>query len=234
MQYGTQGAPPRLAGSGIVDIRGWLEAGFRTVTADAGVWVLATLLFLLASNTGGLLAVPLQIGMHQMAIQKEVQGRVRFETLFHGFRRFGPVLLAVLLMLVATTLVVMVTMALWFGVGFAVAAVPSEASPVRLIVILLGAIPLIVLSCLAGVVGSFWLPAVGVGCMSPIDGLTASWNVVRRNLAGFFWMNLVFGFIQMLGLLALGVGILFTFPLIEAARAHAYTDYFGTEGWDRP
>jgi uncharacterized membrane protein len=58
--------------------------------------------------------------------------------------------------------------------------------------------------------------------VGPIEALQQSWEMTRGSAWNLFLLGLLLGLINMLGMLALGVGMLVTGPLSMVAIGHAY------------
>ena len=56
----------------------------------------------------------------------------------------------------------------------------------------------------------------------PIEALRQSWEMTRGSAWNLFLLGLLLGLVNMLGLLAIGVGMLVTAPLSMVAMGHAY------------
>jgi uncharacterized membrane protein len=58
--------------------------------------------------------------------------------------------------------------------------------------------------------------------LDPIEALRASWRLTRGHTLELFWLGLLFVGINLLGALALGIGLLVTIPTTAIAAAHVY------------
>lgn len=72
----------------------------------------------------------------------------------------------------------------------------------------------------------FALPLLVDRDMNVSQALSHSWEVTKRDYAFFLVFPLVMALLASLGVLAFGVGLLFTFPWYVIAQAIAYTDTF--------
>jgi len=222
-----------FAGTGQVDIGRWLRAGWATIQSDLGAFALGALLSgLISLLTCGILTGPMQCGLLMMAYRRMRSGRVEASNVFDGFRRALWAILAAILV-----------GAIGFVAGFVaelpltivqiVANVNKNEALAALAGILNWPISIVVSALVSGVM-FFVLPHVAARNVNPIDAISASWQVFRRNPVMFSIAGLVFGLVTSLGALACLVGALITVPLVAAAQARAYADHFGLEGFDEP
>jgi hypothetical protein len=172
----------RLAGTGIVDLGGWIGDGWGLIQNDILTFAVATfLMMLLSSLTCGILLGPMMCGLHMMVYRKMTYGRVEIGHLFDGFRRAGwGILGAVLLGLMFGACYLIA----WAPVIALAAASPSSSGPdamVGLLLLLLMYVVYPLLMTLVGWVTFFMFPYIAARNANPVEGLAASWEVVRRN-----------------------------------------------------
>lgn len=227
---------PRLAGTNQVEIFGWLQAGWSIVAADLGTWVLAALIYVLVVVGGSFFcplavyaAIPMQCGMYMMAWSKLAYGETRLDIMFEGFRRTVNLLL-LLLIVGAASLALGVAL---MGVLVALGVFGQGSAGILLSVILTVYGGLGIFMVLVGGATFFVLPHIAARNVNPIEAITASWEVARRNFLMYTLTALLYGVIQSAGMLALCVGAMFTIPLIEAAKAQAYADHYSIDGWNQ-
>ena len=86
----------------------------------------------------------------------------------------------------------------------------------------MGMLLLIVPGIILGIRLQMYVWAIVDNHAGPIEALQQSWTMTR----GFAWnlllLNLLLGLINMLGMLALGIGLIVTVPLSMVAWGHAY------------
>ncbi|MCH8195951.1 MAG: hypothetical protein IIB12_07725 [Chloroflexi bacterium] len=169
-----------------------------------------------------------------MVWHKMLYGEAKLEKLFDGFKRSLWSILAMLGLMVPGIVIGMVACLPLVLVPVLGAFGGGEAAVGGLIIV----IALIVLIAAAGgVVLSgvifFMFAHIAARNANPLEALSASWEVVRRNFVMFCWVGLVYGLISSAGSLVCGVGLLVTYPLIIAAHAKAYADHFGIEVHDK-
>ena len=223
-----------LTGTGVADLGGWLSSGWDLLKDDLLIFVLATLIMLLLVSALSILQGPLMCGMYMMVWHKMLYGEAKLEKLFDGFKRslwsilasLGLAIPGIVIGMVACLPLVLVPVLGAFGGGEA--AVGGLIIVIALIVLIAAAGGVV----LSGVI-FFMFAHIAARNANPLEALSASWEVVRRNFVMFCWVGLVYGLISSAGSLVCGVGLLVTYPLIIAAHAKAYADHFGIEGFDR-
>lgn len=65
--------------------------------------------------------------------------------------------------------------------------------------------------------------------MGPIEALNTSRKAISKKWFSMFGFMIVSSIVMMLGALALGIGLIWTVPLVSLAYAYAYRDMFGVE-----
>jgi uncharacterized membrane protein len=170
-------------------------------------------------------------GLYMMVYRKMTYGRAEIGNVFDGFRRVGWAILASLL-------VGAISFAASFAVGLPMGVLQGigQAQHNTGLVVASQLINWALSTVIGALVGGatfFVLPHIAARNVNPIDALTASWEVFRRNMLMFSLTSIVFGLITAAGAIACGIGLLITVPLILAAEAQAYADHFGIAGWDQ-
>jgi uncharacterized membrane protein len=167
--------------------------------------------------------------MYMMAFRKMTYGTVEVGNVFDGFKRFLNAFLFLLIFFV-------ISYAVGFGIQMGTSVVqfidPGNQSLAIVSLLIQFGISIPVQGLLRGLT-FFALPHIAARNANPIEALSASWEVVRRNFLMFCLAGLAFEFIGQAGVLAFCLGIFVTYPLIVAASAQAYADHYGIEGWDR-
>lgn len=226
------GAPPTdapLAGTGTVDIGGWVSAGWRIIKDDLLTFALATLVAGLISLFTCYIAAPaMGAGLLMMAYRKMTTGYVEFGNLFDGFRRFGNALLLVLLLILIEVVLSLVFIIPYATVYFTLG---ENSATTHLLEAVLN-IGSSIVSLIVGGATLFALPHVAARNVGPMEAVKASVEVFRRNPWAFVVVPLLWRLIAGVGALACCIGILVTIPLVLAATAKAYADHFGLHGWE--
>lgn len=226
----TADAP--LAGTNVVDIGGWLNSGWLIIQQDLSTFALAGLVASVLSLVSCYVCLgPLYVGLLMMCFRKMTYGHVEFSNLWDGFKRFGNSFLLLLLVLAASFGVSFVLMIPLIAMGV-FSGNSTANSPAGLAVNVGYQLASYVISALLQGVIFFAFPHVAARNVNPIEALSASWNVFRRNPVMFCLAGLVFQLVGSLGVIACCVGIFVTMPLMLAATAKAYADHFGLQGWD--
>ncbi|MCC2670832.1 MAG: hypothetical protein K0Q72_3303 [Armatimonadetes bacterium] len=221
------GAP--LAGTGVVDLGGWLARAWGLMQADLLTWALAALVGGLVNTlTCGIAGPAIYAGFFLMAFRKMSTGSVDLAHLFDGFQRFGYALLLMLLVSIGH-MAALIVVGLPISVVDAVAGEESVASTITgfLAMGLLGVAGVIIQAATF-----FALPHIAARNANPVDAIMASFTVFRRNWGMFVALTLVWGLVYLAGALLCGIGALVTGPLVLVATAQAYADHFGIRGWD--
>jgi uncharacterized membrane protein len=195
-------------GDPIVRIGDWIREGWEIFISDAGMFMLAGLVFaLLTGLCFPILFGPLTCGMYLMIFERMRGGRVDIGRLFAGFDYFGQSLVAGLiycaLIFVGMLLVV---------VGFAFLMLPS----------LIG----IAFWVIAQTVFLFTFQLIIEQRMSATEAIAASYYKIMENLGEFLLFSLVLWAISAAGS-SVVIGFIVTVPLTFAATAVAYRDLFG-------
>ncbi len=215
--------PPRLGGTGEVDIGAWLNAGWYTVTGDIGTFMLATLMVsVLSVFSVGICAGPLTVGLYMMILRRLQGQAVQAGDVFDGFRWFGSAFVAWLLITLASMGIALVSsgpsMVIQVSGGddvlFMVSMFWSYGARFILTPLLQGAV-------------LFTFAHIAATGASPMDAISASFEVFKRNILLFALTALLFQIITGLGTIACCVGVLVSVPIVMAATAQAYIDHFG-------
>jgi hypothetical protein len=182
----------------------WLKRGWRTFVLNAGALVGATLILVIgAALSIGLLAIPLGMGLLEIALRARRGEEVAAWDVTRGFRFFGPGLL------------------LWL-VGIGACMTVGACRHVPVVGALAGFIAWPLLSLFA-VLTMLCIVDRGVGVREALGRVLL---VVERNWVGLWAISLLFGFLENLGGAIFGIGWLVTFPWIACAWAAAYQDLF--------
>ena len=195
-------------GDPIVRIGDWIREGWEIFISDAGMFMLAGLVYaLLTGLCFPILFGPLTCGLYLMIFERMRGGRIDIGRLFAGFDYFGQSLVAGLiycaLIFVGMLLVV---------VGFAFLMLPS----------LIG----IAFWVIAQTVFLFTFQLIIEQRMSATEAIAASYYKKMANLGEFLLFSLVLWAISAAGS-SIVVGFIVTVPLTFAATAVAYRDFFG-------
>jgi len=186
----------------------WLKRGWRTFVLNAGAFLAATLILAVGMViSGGLLAIPLWMGLMEMALRARRGEEVAAWEVTRGFRFFLP---GVLLWLVGV------------GAGFTVDA----CSHMPVVGALAGAVAAPLLN-LFGALSALCIVDRGVGVR---EALGRALLVVEKQWLGLWAVSLLFLFLQNLGGVFFCIGLLATVPWIACAWAAAYQDLFDRAG----
>ncbi|HEY1111173.1 MAG TPA: DUF4339 domain-containing protein [Opitutaceae bacterium] len=236
-----------IARSGKIDVFSCLDRGFKLWTGHFGPIVGATLLFIVVIFAislvpiAGSIAQLVLTGVFYGGLYYYYLGRMRGQTrtvgdIFKGFsRQTGSLIGAGILVSIVPLLAMMIFAGPWF-VGFMVALAKVEASGglpefaapsgLMLLGIVVGALVSIYLS-----VGFlFAIPLIidrGIGAW---QAMMVSIRVISHQWFRVFFLCLLAGFLSMLGLIGLFIGIFLTIPLFFASFLYAYEDMCNPKG----
>lgn len=228
---GLSGESGRLAGTGVVEIGGWLSRGWQIIQADLPLFALAALLTsILSLFSCGLVYGSMISGIFILCFSRMLHGRADFQQLWRGFQRFGNALAVVLIVvLVEVVIELSISFAVGIPVGF---ATRSGRTGSWLQDAGNGAAGLVntLVSFLLLSATFFALPLVAARNATPVEAFRASWAIFTRNPGGFLLTAFVFEVLRRLGVVLCCVGVFITIPWTLAAQAQAYVDYFGLTG----
>jgi hypothetical protein len=146
-----------------------------------------------------------------------LDGKAEFNDLFAGFSKYGATLGRMLLLMVVLILLGLVSESLIFIGSWLQSSVLS----------LIGS--LVYLACVVFVIlpTSFAFFFAVDRDLPALDALNASWRITRGKLLKLVGLGLLAGLIAVSGILALGVGVVFTMTMSYAMFASAYRQMTG-------
>jgi hypothetical protein len=185
-----------------------LSKAWALGTADIGLFVLGCLVVgLLGSITCLILLYPLMFGFVAV-LQKRYKGEPAVVgDIFKGFQQFGKAIILFLLILVV-------------ALAIGVAAVMLNFIPI------LGQFAIMGICVLVAPAFYFVLPIAALSDVSPMDAIKKSFAFYQANFVPVLLLSLVTGIIINLGIVACGIGILFTAPLGLMMHVIAYNEYY--------
>lgn len=193
----------------------WLSKGWAMVSGDAGTFILATLVMVLLFCTV-ICAPPMMIGFQRLLLKKHDGKPIAVGDLFEGFQYFAKSWGAFLIIMLASMIVTGIVQAA-FGRG------GGEGARSGMMVVQ-------GFSTIWGwVVGTFTLfmwPLIADDREGPIGALTTSINTATGNFLIYLVLVIVCQLIAVAGVIACGIGILFTAPVAQAAMVACYRSRF--------
>jgi uncharacterized membrane protein len=203
------------AGVPEVKIGDWLGEGWKVFGADAGIFILAALIYIVLNCICfPIFYGPLTCGMFMMIFKRMRGEKAEIGGLFAGFNYFGSSFLAGLIFIG-----LMILASIVFYIGLALCVLPSVVGLALMVAIQTAFL--------------FTFQLIVEKEMSATEAISVSFDKVKEN----FWQFLLFGFILWLinyaGYAVMLIGALVTVPLILAAAAVAYRDLFGLEGTEQ-
>jgi hypothetical protein len=183
----------------------WLKRGWRSFALNAGAFVGGTLIFVLGTVlSAGLLAIPLGIGVMEMALRAQRGEEVGALEVTRGFRFFLPGMLLWLI--------------IWGGAGLTVGI--CRHVPV------FGALAEVIAGPLLTLFGALTVLCIVDRDVSVREALGRVLLVVEQNWVGLWAISLLFSLLAQAGAVLFGIGLLVTAPWIACAWAAAYQDLF--------
>jgi hypothetical protein len=181
-----------------------LKRGWRTFVLNAGAFAGAALILAVGSTlSAGLLAIPLWMGLMEMALRARRGEEVAAWEITRGFRFFLPGLL------------------LW-SAGVAAGLTVNVCGHVPVVGSLVGVIAAPLLH-MFGALAALCIVDRGVGVREALGRVLL---VVERQWLGLWAVSLLFLFLESLGGVFFCIGLLATVPWIACAWAAAYQDLF--------
>jgi len=182
-----------------VKIGDWLKEGFEAVKSDVTGYALpALIIFGVCLTVVGILIVgPLLCGFYFIIFQRMKGQSATISDLFKGFDVLWDALLAWVIIFVVT---IMVSCIPFLGV---------------------------ILSLLAGVPFIFVFPLIWDKRLSFIDAIRESIKLFKENWVNLIPFYVVASIVGALGILLVGIGVIFTFPIYLYATACLYRDWIG-------
>jgi hypothetical protein len=182
----------------------WLSRGWRAFALNMGAFAGATLILIISTPlTGGLLVVPLGMGLLEMALRARRGEAVAAWEITRGFRFFLPGIV------------------LW-GVGVAAGLTLCVGRHLPVVGLLTGIFGGPLLN-LFGVLAALCIVDRNVGVREALGRVLL---IVERHWLGLWAVSLLFMILGDLGGLFFGVGALATVPWIACSWAAAYQDLF--------
>jgi len=190
---------------------------------------------------GIFLTPPLGVGLYYVVTRRVQGGRAEVGQVFEGFRqRYWPSVVAHLPLLAVGVGVALVALALvlvilaGFG-AFSGGNLSDEDAVAMVVMMALVIVPLVLLGVVAAMFFTFALLAVWDHPASGWEAAKASVRLVRGHFWSVLGFALLFALLQLaaalLGALACGVGIVFTFPVVmvwkSAATVYLYQSWTG-------
>lgn len=214
----------------------FFERGWAAMNDHIWLYILYTVLFVIISMVASftyigqyLVSGPLAAGFFTfgaLALRKQNPDFGRF---FDGFKDFVPLLVFTLLQL-AIGLVMLLPFGLWFGFNFELFIDPPT-DPEYAQQLILQLLPLYgIMAILMTLVYSmmmFAYPLIVIGRLGAIDAIKWSFRITYKKLGWFILYTFIIGLIAGVGVLACGVGALFTVPLAQCYLLGAYAEIVG-------
>lgn len=194
----------------------------KAIGAPEGLTVLVSVVLAIAM-------MPLQYGPWYVLDSLLVTGSADISLVFRGYTRAGDVILTTILQALAAVPVVVLA-AILMPLFFAGASSGAGNGPgVILSIAVFGAAMLYV------VVGVMFAPmeVVDKGA-GPLDAIRESWRAVAGRRLPILGMMIVLGLIGIVGIVALCIGVLFTFQITFAGQMLIYRQLRGLRGADLP
>lgn len=218
------------------DLSAYLSKGFDLFKQDVGGFVGYTLIFFAISAAASFIPFasliagpPLAVGWAIVAYNIVKRQHYNFNEFFEGFNDFGQLLLVTLVTAIILFGTLIPAAVIIFGFAsidfFAYDGIDfGDASPSLLI---LGIFAVLVPIVYLGVAWSWSSLFVVFYKMQFWDAMEASRKIISKNWSVVFLFSILVGLIGSLGVLALGVGILFTMPIAYCMQYVAFAEVTG-------
>jgi len=201
-----------------MDLGGLVSKAWKLITADLVLFVVGYLIvaiILCIPLVNLILAGPLLFGFVRV-VQKRYQGQpAEIGDIFQGFQDFGKGLVTILLLFVCG-IVVWIPL---FIVNLILSLIPNLGPIVAFV--LMFATMLIVFGALF-----FVIKIAALSPVQPLDAIKQSIRFFLPNMGPMILLALVTAIIGAIGMVACGVGILFTMPLALIIAVIAYNEYY--------
>ncbi|MFP3903383.1 MAG: hypothetical protein ACLFWB_03975 [Armatimonadota bacterium] len=197
----------------MVKLGDWLSEGWEIVKEDWLTYGVAALLAsLIGGITFGICAPPMAVGMFMM-IDKKMKGQQpAIGDVFGGFQKFGPSFVAAILV----------------GLGVFVVVVVLNFIPI------VGQIAGAILGFVVGGAMFYMFPLIADTDIGGVDAIKRSWEHTQPEIVMYSVTYLVYSLVAQLGVIACGIGIFVSWPIMLAAQMVAYRDVVTSEGGAAP
>jgi hypothetical protein len=197
----------------MVRVRGWLAEAWDLVGADTPVFLLAAFLTISLSLLSlFILFLPLVSGLCIMFSEKLQGNKPELSHLWEGLSSRFPAAITI-------WIIYMIAAVPFDAVNFYLNSVGGPWRAVGMLVITIGlwalSLPLF-----------FTLPIIADRDVSARDAIALSWAQVRPRWGGILAAEIVYTLVMVCGLLACGVGIIITLPIVVGAIMLAYREFY--------
>ncbi len=200
---------------------------------SSGIFWGQLLILLVISISISLLTIPLYAGANVVAFKQMSGQKAEFSNFFHGYRYMASLIASSLaqgfIMFVAIFVIALVSGGLVFGLGSAGHLSPSSDHPALYILLI---IPIFVVTIYIGVLYVFSQSLIIDRRLGFWQAMEMSRKVVQKQWFSVFGLVIVIGLLNVLGALALIVGLLVTLPVSYLTLAVAYREIFGLQSSD--
>ncbi|MEI6503577.1 MAG: hypothetical protein WCP21_21405 [Armatimonadota bacterium] len=193
----------------MVRARGWLSEAWALVGADLPVFAVAAFLTITGSLfTGFILALPMVAGLCLMFSEKLQGNRPELAQLWEGLSSRFPAAISIW--------IIMMLAAIPFdGLNYYLHSLRGPWPWVGVLAVFAGLwlvyTPLF-----------FAIPLIADRDVSALTAIRLSWSQVRPRWGGIFFATALYSLVMMVGVLACGVGIILTLPVVVGAQMLAY------------
>ena len=212
----------------------YINRGFSLVGKNPGLFIGYAFVYLfiivvcqvmpLIGAVGSFVLTPCLTAGFYLAAHKQEQGKtLEFGDFFKGFDHIGQL---ILISLIQGALLIVIMIPIGILMFFTMDIASNNDFPLLLVSLsLLLLVPVFYL----GVSWSFAPFLVLFHKMEAWPAMEASRKIITSNWVMFFLFYIVAGFIMLLGLVALGFGILYTLPLVMCMYYAAFHDIVGVQ-----
>ena len=215
----------------------YISKGFDLVNKNMGGFIGYTLVYLLISILIGLIPILGQLagfiigpallaGFYHVAHQVDLGAPTVFGDFFKGFDKLGNLFLTSLLTALVVIGACIPGIIILFTSGLSISSFVMGAAPEDLntTMIIVGMLLMLVPAMYLAVSYLFAPMFVWFYDLKPWDAMETSRKLIGKNWGIFFGFAIVMGLITSLGILLLGVGLLYTVPAYLCANYAAFAD----------
>lgn len=203
--------------------RGWLAEAWDLIGADLPVFVVAGFLTIsLSLLTAFILALPLVAGLCLMFSEKQQGNKPELAHLWEGVSSRFPAAVSIWVIMMLATLPFDIGNFYLYGMRGTLPTDTHSWTPGSTLGLLLVFLGLWIVSTPL----FFCLPLIADRDVSARDALRLSWAQVRPRWGGILAAVIVYSVVMMFGIIACGVGIIITLPLVVGAQMLAYREFF--------
>jgi len=211
---------PQASPAKDMDLGAYISKAWALVTKDLALFLVSSLIVFVV---GGIPCVnlvilgPLLLGLVKIIQRKSKGEQPAIGDVFQGFQQFGRAFVAFIVLLLCSLALV---------VPLAIAALVLSLIPLLGMLLFPFFIFLAIFAALAIVYFTFVWPMIATSDCSPTEAVSKWFKFLFANFGSVALLTLVATLIGIAGVLACGIGTIFTMPLALAIMVIAYNEYY--------